>query len=706
MPAKTNVEKEADKMFDEATKPRDDGKESLQSAIAKYLTDLMKDTEVQEQRAECLKRYYREPYGDERDGKSNFITSDCKDAVRWALPSLVNIFLSADKVVEFLPRTKEYAEQAAQATDMINYLFFEQNDAFKVLYTWFWDALVTKNGFVKYFYEEVTTKTDEIYTGLTEMELARLTEYDEIKIKSVKERIIEIPSVNPVPIQVPQPPAPGENGQLVQQPPQEIPANIERQTVYDVETRREKTEGHYVVENVSPEDVFIDEYATSIDDARFIAIKTKKTRSDLIAMGVKPAVIDELEKGSGEFPLTSDAVERDAINDVESAFDGQSEDYYLIFEAYIKYTKNENEEEKLHQVIFCGISNPQILFDTVVPEAPIAMITPFIKPYSVTGESLVEDVMDIQRVNTSLYRNMLDYIYQSISPPWEVEDRAIVNKGDLLNRVPMGIIRTQRIGAIQPITVPPVPVETFNILDRVRQTRDERTGVTPLGRGLDSNALNTQTATGVVEAAQLGQQLQDCIARSFAELGVKRLYKGLYGLVIEHQNAPLVIRLRRQFIEVDPSTWTEPVDLIVNVGLGTGSAKTKVNDLQQLLALQVQMSGQGVANAKNIYNTCARIVNTLGYKDIESFFTDPDTLPPPQPQPTAFDIELQKIQADLEKEKMQGEVEVYKADLQAQTKLTELQTDTALKREALRLKTKEGDKVPQRVDYFPGVDDR
>jgi hypothetical protein len=314
--------------------------------------------------------------------------------------------------------------------------------------------------------------------------------------------------------------------------------------------------------------------------------------------------------------------------------------------------------------------------------------------------------MDLQRVNTSLYRNMLDYIYQTISPPWEVEDNAIVNKGDLLNRVPLGIIRTRRIGSIAPIQLPNVPVEAFNLLDRVRQTRDERTGVTPLGRGLDSNALNTETATGVVEATQLGQQLQDCIARSFAELGVKKLFKGLYGLIIQHQNAPLTIRLRRQFIEVDPTTWKEPVDLIVNVGLGTGTAKAKVNDLQQVLALQVQMSGSGVANAKNIYNTCAKIITTLGYKDVESFFTDPDTLPPPQPQPTQFDIEMQKIQADLEKENMRGEVEIYKADLTAQTKLTELQTDTALKREALRLNTKKNGKAPQRIDYFPGVDDR
>lgn len=690
------LEKELDKVFTEATEPKRDKNEDLKEVISSYLTDLLTNDRVQQQRGECLERYYRMPYGDERPGKSDFITSDCKDAVRWALPALINVFLSADKVVEFLPRTAPYASQAAQATDMVNYIFFEQNDAFKILYTWFWDALVTKNGYVKYFYEETTTKTDEKFTGITEMELARLMEYEDITIRDIKERTIEIPTENVAPIQIP-----GPDGQL-----QTVPATVETQTVYDVKTRKEKTEGKYVVENVAPENVFIDEYATCIDDARFVAIKTKKTRSDLLAMGVKPAVIDDLPKDAGEFPITNDEVQRDVVNDIEDGFQNETDDYYIIFESYVKYTPNENEEEKLHQVIFCGTSSPYILFDTVVDDIPLAMITPFIKPYSVNGESLVEDVMDIQRVNTALYRNMLDYIYQTISPPWEIEDNAIVNKGDLLNRVPMGLIRTRRIGSIQPIQTPPLPLEAFTLLDRVRHTRDERTGVTPLGRGLDSNALNTETATGVVEATQLGQQLQDCIARSFAELGVKKLFKGLYGLVVKHQNAPLTIRLRRQFIEVDPTTWKEPVDLIVNVGLGTGTAKTKVNDLQQVLALQVQMAPTGVANPKNIYNTCAKIITTLGYKDVESFFTDPTTLPPPPPKPTAFDVETMKIQAELEKEKMRGEVDVYKADLTAQTKLTELQTETALKREALRLKTKEGGKVPERVDYFPGVDDR
>ena len=701
MPSSERLDEKLDKMFDEATKPRED-KDDIASVISSYLTNLQSDNRIQQERGECLKRYYRQPYGDEREGKSQFITSDCKDAVRWALPALINVFLSADKVVEFMPRTAPFADQAAQATDMVNYIFFEQNDAFKILYTWFWDALVTKNGFVKYFYEEVTTKVDEKYTGLTLLQLARLKEYSGIIFTDIKEREIEIPSPNAVP--VPLPPQQGPDGQPL--PQQVEPATVQKETVYDVKTRRETTEGKYVVENVAPENVFIDEDATCIDDARFVAIKTKKTRSDLLAMGVKPAEIDELPKGAGDFPVTSDAVVRDDVNDVdEDMSDGGDDAYYVIYEAYIKYTPDENEEEKLHQVIFCGENQPRILFDTVVDDIPIAMLTPFIKPYSATGESLVEDVADIQRINTSLYRNMLDYIYQTISPPWEVEDRAIVNKGDLLNRVPMGIIRTQRIGAINPIQMPPIPVETFNIVDRVRQTRDERTGVTPLGRGLDSNALQTETATGVVEAQQLGQQLQDCIARSFAELGVKKLFKGLYGLVVKHQNAPLTIRLRRQFIQVDPTTWKEPVDLIVNVGLGTGTAKSKVNDLQQLLALQVQMAPQGVANAKNIYNTCAKIVNTLGYKDVESFFTDPSTVPPPPPKPSPEDIEIQKIQADIEKEKMRGEVDVYKADLQAQTKLTEIQTDTALKREALRLKKKEGH-VSERTDYFPGVPDK
>lgn len=670
----TALEKETNKMFDEATKPSENKKEGLAQAVSKYLADLTKNSEVQQERGECLERYYRKPYGDERPGRSHFITSDCKDAVRWALPALINVFLSADKVVEFLPRTADSAPQAAQATDMVNYTFFEQNDAFKILYTWFWDALVTKNGYVKYFYEEIEKKIDEKYTGIGEMALAVLNSNPDLMITDVVRRSVSAPDGSTT-------------------------------SVFDVKTRRIKNEKKYVVENVAPENVFVDEYATTLEDARFVSIKAKKTRSDLLEMGVKPDVIDNLPKGGGAFPMTEDAVQRDVVNDIDDAFDGHDEDYYIIFESYIKYTDDPNKEEQLHQVISCGVEATEILFDTVVDDIPIAMITPFIKPYSANGESLVEDVADIQRLNTALYRNMLDSIYQSISPPWEIEDRAIINKGDLLNRVPMGLIRTQRIGSINPIAVPPIPVEAFNLLDRVRQTRDERTGVTPLGRGLDSNALQTETATGVVEATQLGQQLQDCIARSFAELGVKRLFKGLYGLIIKHQNAPLVIRLRKQFIEVDPTTWKDPIDLSVNVGLGTGTAKAKVNDLQQLLALQVQMAGQGVANAKNIYNTCAKIVNTLGYKDVESFFTDPSTVPPPPPKPSPEDIEIQKIQADIEKEKMRGEVDVYKADLQAQTKLTEIQTDTALKREALMLKSKEG-RVSERTDYFPGVPDK
>lgn len=700
-----------DDLFYEDTSEQDREKE-LQKVLGDYFDDSVGtdiDDDISQQRNEALRVFYREPYGNEQAGRSKFITSDGMDTVNWLLPVLLNVFMSQPKNVEFVPSSQDAIEEAEQMTDYINYLVMEENEAFATFYIWFWDALVTKNGFVKYYYKEDTKTYTERYTGLSEDQVAVLANDDSIIIDELEqngtvEQVVSAPSlqIGGNPLQSPMlPPQQGvsQPGLMPPSPAQPIVVEV---PVYDVTVKRTVKDKKIKIENIAPGNVMVHKKATCVDDAKFIGIVYYKTKSDLLDDGFSEEEIDGLPATTNT-EYNTEAEVRNEVNDIYDT--NGSIKYYEIIECYAQIP-DEYGIDKLHRIILCDKNAKHILEDIEVDEIPIATITPFIKPYSFFGTSVIDMIKDLQLVNTTIWRTMLDYIYTSAFPQWEILDRALVNKDDVQKRIPGGLIRTRQLGSIQPIALPPFPTESVGLLDKLRDVKDSRTGVTAFNMGLNPDALKANTSTAGLEMGANGRQIQDMIARTFAETGIKQLYKGIYGLVVKNANEKKIIRLRGSFVEIDPTTWRLPVRVSVNVGLGTGTTNAKLNDLQQVLALQVQFMPYGVTNNQQLYNVLAKYTNMLGYKDVDSFWTDPSKAPPPPPPgPSPEEIALEQIKAELEREQIKASVDKYQTDVKADVELTKLNVETALKQQALSLKYAEGKDPTSSTDYFPGVRD-
>mgnify|MGYP000048829758 CR=1 FL=1 len=63
--------------------------------------------------------------------------------------TMMRIFASADKIVQVDPQLPQDEEVARQQTEYLNYVFMRDNPGFMILYTWFKDALLMKNGAVQ-----------------------------------------------------------------------------------------------------------------------------------------------------------------------------------------------------------------------------------------------------------------------------------------------------------------------------------------------------------------------------------------------------------------------------------------------------------------------------------------------------------------------------------------------------------------------------
>ena len=214
-------------------------------------------------RLKALRFYNAEPYGNEVDGSSQIVTTEVRDTIESAMPSLMKVFMSGDKVAQFDPTGPEDEAVADQATDYANYIFTKDNDGFGILQTAFRDGLIQKQGVVKIFWEEIEDHKRETYRGLSDSEMEQLLAPDEVEVLAHS----------------------AEEGALAQIDPATGLETVTAATLHDLVVRRKKTTGRVRIVNVPPEEFLISRRATSLADASFVAHRVKKTASQLIEQG-------------------------------------------------------------------------------------------------------------------------------------------------------------------------------------------------------------------------------------------------------------------------------------------------------------------------------------------------------------------------------------------------------------------------------------
>ena len=115
----------------------------------------MSASKLSEERAAALDYYLGDMSRDmpAPDGRSRAVSTDVSDTVEGLMPSLMDIFTAGDEVVRFEPVGPEDVQGAEQETDYVNHVFMQQNPGFLVLYSFIKDALLSKVGVVKVWWE-------------------------------------------------------------------------------------------------------------------------------------------------------------------------------------------------------------------------------------------------------------------------------------------------------------------------------------------------------------------------------------------------------------------------------------------------------------------------------------------------------------------------------------------------------------------------
>jgi len=539
--------------------------------------------------AEATDYYYGRPFGDEKDGASQAVSTDLRDVTMAQLPDLLRIFLGPEKVAKYNPRGEEDVPLAEQMTDAIHYTIEHHDGAFLEFHSWMKDALVRRIGWVTWWWEnDEYEKRTLVLDPATAQALLQQAEMNGVSVQ-----ILDV---------------------------QEAPDTF---GLYEITVEYQTQTGNPSFACIPPEEVWFTPGARSVEDVNILVWSRERTVGEVLEMGYE---LDEIEDFIGEKREYSDGEMKSArhVGSGKSreahteyrhrSTDGPMSTRPIVFsEVFMRTDRGLRRFE-------CAGNDFHILNGEgeEVSDIPFAYLTPEPEPHTIVGLSNWDLQKDVQRIKSQLIREMLNSLARSVDERMEVVANE-VSIADLLNPMASKYIRVRRPGMLRELTHTFVGQQVLPVLAYYDQMKEDR-GVPRAAAGLDPDALQSSTRAGVVATIQGAKAKVEMIARIFAETGYKRLFKGLAQLMKE-RGGPTMMRISNGPSMVDPTQWNLDFDLTVEVALGVTDRDTQLQAIQAIIQGQMALreNGHPAVGNQHIRHAFSKAIELAGYKDVSNF---------------------------------------------------------------------------------------
>ena len=610
------------------------------------------ESEISDTRLKAQRYYDGEVDIGYEDGRSKVVATKVRDIVRSVKPSIMRVFMSTTKAVEFMPRGPEDVAMAEQATDFINHEFNRLN-GYRVLSDAIHDALVKKQGIIKAYYKDYPTAKIYTLSNLSEDALTLATNDDDVEVL--------------------------EQSMEMRMQMDEFGMDIEA-PVFEVKLSRSEMKGDLCIESVPPEEFFVNRDARTIEDAYIVAHRTDMRAGDVIAMGYDPETVYNLDGLTSGSEITEAEVQARQGYD-ENFADEDEQDPAMknitITEAYMRMDVDGTGIPVLHKFLLGGTGYELLDFEPC-DEVPMVKLEVDPEPHSFYGRSLCELIADDQDASTAILRGILDNVALTNSPRLGFLEGS-VNVEDLMNAEIGGLVRMRQQGSIQDLSVPFTAGQTLSALNYMDKLVEQKTGVTQ-NLALNPDALQSTTKAAVTASVEAAAGQVEVMVRNLAD-GLRDLFKIVLRIMHKNFNEKKMMRMNGQFIPVDPRVWDLSMDVSVNVGLGTGREDEKVAALQQALTMQTQVYQQygpmnGLVSLTNIRNTITDMMAAAGVRNSDRYFA-----------PINQEIEQQMLALQQQQQAMMAQqqqdpnaaflqAEQMKAQAKMSTDMAKLQLDT------------------------------
>jgi hypothetical protein len=637
-------------------------------------------TTLEIDRYNALNAYFARPLGNEIENRSQVVIPTLRDTIEWMMPQLMRIFAGSKTICRFDPENQNDEQQAEAETLIVNHIFMQQNDGFLVLHDFFKDALLMRNGYAEVYTKEQTTVKEESYTGLDPIELASLLQdtADE-KLEVISHREYQQDLHLPLPQNGPSgqapkgPPQPDQPGAQAQTPPQ-TPV-IAQVPAFDLKIRRKQTKKSVCVTCLPPEEMRVTPRAREgMEGIVFSQHQTTKSRSDLIIEGYDRDIVNSAAAGRPNW-LEIDALARNQVVDqlsVENPSDFAMQEIELR-KTILQVDYDGDGVGELRRVLVAG---DKILENEVIEETPFVSTSPMRMPHRHTGISLYDLVMDLQVIQTNLWRQGLDNLTIANNQRVAVDWRA-ANFDDLLSSRPGGVVRGSGPPSswIMPLEMPSNLVsQVLPALEYLDQMRSNRTGIGKGTMGLDADELQNVTKGGQLAAMSAASLILELIARLLAE-GVKWIFLKIHAELMRHQDKPMEFEIAGKWTSADPSQWRRRTKVTPNVGLGSGNREEMRANIGMLAAAQQQLAQMGLVGPKQAFESFKLLCEALGFSNPERFALDPQSQEFQQHQQQMAQMQAQQVAPPVQVAQIKAQSEQTKQAAETQRQVLSLQKE-------------------------------
>jgi len=637
--------------------------DAVQSAIS------FVESEIASERIKSQRYFEGEVDIGQEDGRSKIVSTKVRDTIRAIKPSLMRVFLTSESPVEYIPASQDDVKGADQATKYVNYRFSELN-GYTMLNDVIHDALVKKTGVLKVWWEDNTEQEMFTYSNVTDEEMMAIVNDPDVEVIEHSQDSSMEANMDGMEVEMPQ---------------------------HSLKVAYTKKKGKLQIEALPPEEFLVDRNAKSVDDAYLVAHRTEMRVTDLVQMGYDFHKMSHLSGLSSDDTFTeTEAFERKGYEqDEEENTDDISMKKVAVTEAYMKMDKEGTGKAIMYRILMAGGDN-ELLECEPWGEVPFAVFEIDPEPHTFFGRSVADLIMNDQDSSTAMLRGIMDNVALTNSPR-QGYVQGQVNVDDLMNNEIGGLVRMKSPAALVDIATPFVAGQVLTAMQYLDNTVEGKTGVSKASQGLDPDALQNTSATAARLQAQQGSAQIEVMARNLAEGGMKRLFKLMLHLLVEHSCEEVLMRMSGEFIPVDPRSWNTEMDVTINVGLGTGAEEARSMALNQALTMQMQIwqsygAGNGLVTMTGIRNTLGDMLALSGIKNVDRYFS------PMTSETEAALVQQQEEKAAQEQEGAMTDAEAlvqseqYNADKQMEMQQLKLQIEA---QKAIGQDDRERDKMDQ-----------
>lgn len=659
---------------------------TLISGLATEAAQFVDET-LSPERAIATSYYLGEKFGNEEEGRSQYVETTVRDSILGLLPSALRVIFGAEHPVEFVPTRKDTVAQAAQATDYVRHVFSQDNNGFMLTHGVFKDGLVRKLGVFKWGWDDTSAITTFALKNIPQSQLELLVADDAIELLRAEPNHPGAPAIE-------------ADGQVLQ------PAV---EPTFDIEVKHSELDGRARIWNIPPDEFLVSKDARDLDGATLVGHRPQKTTSELLAMGVSQKVIDEHGGVSSHLDDNEEAQARQAVmgdearaNDVEA---GEANELHDYAELFVRVDYDGDGIAELRRVCTIGPMH-HVISNEPAHERPFAIYCPDPEPHTLLGQSWADRLMALQKMQSSIVRGVADSLALSIFPRLAYDD-GMVNPDDLANTEIGAAIRKKPGATIQEISHTFVGKEAFPLLQYLEDVKERRTGQSKGAMGLDADALQSTEKAAAGAAITEAQGQTELLVRLFAEMTLKPLMRGILRMLVVNRPKKKMARLRGEWVEVDPRAWDANMDVTVNVALGTTLVEQKIAALlgiaaKQELVLTTLGAQNPLVTPAQYSNTLRKLTELNGFKDVDSYFgAVPADWAPPAPQGPPPDpmvaVKMQELQLKSQQFQAESMLESQKLQLQIEELVqkneqfqAELQQKLAIAQEEIRLKLELG----------------